>query len=323
MTNGRAISLSGTKVTTDPILTGRGGVRNYKIIYGSIRHSSFVIRHYAGVVVVDADFVVKSPPKRVKNIFNYFLGRTADVRPPSVLWWHEFYNFSCFWRDVPVKKDGNSRSSQQRQNNKEREFIMNQNTQQPNRNPQLNLRESAGNVIADLKFRFANRFPICYRLLGTGNWPTETATTTTHKSMLKTRTQKLLCAAALVLAGITASVALADSNNQSPPTVVGQGTNSCAGVFYAKASMTNGAGGVWITPTNSTISSGTFTNASGGAYSYSLSVQCHNTMKTWCGTNSVTFPATNTFSYSFYIYITSPVPPPTNGEPINLQVNWQ
>jgi hypothetical protein len=42
----------------------------------------------------------------------------------------------------------------------------------------------------------------------------------------------------------------------------------------------------------------------------------------WCDTNSVNFPATNTTSYSLTVYVKSPVPPPTNGQPMNLQITW-
>jgi hypothetical protein len=88
--------------------------------------------------------------------------------------------------------------------------------------------------------------------------------------------------------------------------------------------MTNSAGSVWLTPpTNAT--SGTFTNASGFAPPY-VSVACvlrKSDLMSWCGTNSVTFPVTNTAQYSLTVYVKNTPPPPTNGQPVNLQVIWQ
>jgi hypothetical protein len=90
--------------------------------------------------------------------------------------------------------------------------------------------------------------------------------------------------------------------------------------------MTNSADGTfWITPPTNVVS-GTLKDASDFAAPYS-SVACvlsknHFLLK-WCETNSVTFPATNTDKYSLTIYVKNQTPPPTNGQPMNLQITWK
>lgn len=132
---------------------------------------------------------------------------------------------------------------------------------------------------------------------------------------------------ALTLIGFTASLAWAAQQNENqtrPFTVQSSGSGSgCPGTWTGYAKMTNGAGAFAITPpTNAT--SGTFTDASGFAAPY-VSVACvkRNDLVTWCETNSVTFPATNSKTYQLTVYVKSPVPPPTNGQPMNLQITWQ
>lgn len=129
----------------------------------------------------------------------------------------------------------------------------------------------------------------------------------------------------LSLIGFTACVALADQLNQTIPFTqqTGGSGSGCPGAYKGMAKMTNAAGTYWITPPTNAVS-GTFTDASGFSSPYvSVAyVQCNN-FSSWCGTNSVTFPATNTAQYSFVVYVKSPLPPPTNGQPMNLQVTWQ
>jgi hypothetical protein len=89
--------------------------------------------------------------------------------------------------------------------------------------------------------------------------------------------------------------------------------------------MTNSTDGtLWITPPTNAIS-GTLTDVSIGASNY-VSVACvrrYSDQVKWCDTNSVSFPVTNTAKYSLTVYVKSPLPPPTNGQPMNLQVTWQ
>jgi hypothetical protein len=102
----------------------------------------------------------------------------------------------------------------------------------------------------------------------------------------------------------------------------GSGTG-CPGVFTGYAKMTNGAS-FWFTPPTNTTS-GTLTDASGFPAPY-VSVACvkrKSDLMTWCDTNSVTFPATNNTTYSLTFYVKSPLPPPTNTQPMNLQITWQ
>lgn len=144
--------------------------------------------------------------------------------------------------------------------------------------------------------------------------------------MKANKTTPILCATLLALAGLAVGLAKANETvNQSPGfTQQGGGSGSgCPGVWTGYAKMTNSAGTFWITPpTNAT--SGTFTDASGFASPYNsvAYVKC-NDLHTWCDTNIVTFPATNSKNYQLTVYVKSTVTPPTNGQPMNLQVTWQ
>jgi hypothetical protein len=48
-----------------------------------------------------------------------------------------------------------------------------------------------------------------------------------------------------------------------------------------------------------------------------------NDLGSWCGTNSVSFPASSTKQYKFIIYIKNTPPPPSNGDVLTLSVQWQ
>ena len=140
---------------------------------------------------------------------------------------------------------------------------------------------------------------------------------------LKTST---ICVVALVAAGCSFSGAVAQ---QSTETEVNKATvmtssNQYVGVYYAKSFMTNSSGGLWIIPPTNALT-GTFQDASGfpSPYSSSVLVQRRSDLAWWCtnNNNSVTFPATNS-SYSLTVYVVSSCPPPTNGQPMTLQVTW-
>jgi hypothetical protein len=126
----------------------------------------------------------------------------------------------------------------------------------------------------------------------------------------------------LVLAGFAAGVVWADSEKIPFTKQTGGSGSGCPGAYTGYAKMTNSTGLFWITPPTNT-SSGTFTDASGLGTNY-ISV-AYVTRKsdglTWCGTNSVTFPATNTDQYLLTVYVKN-TPPPTNGQPMNLLVTW-
>jgi hypothetical protein len=132
-----------------------------------------------------------------------------------------------------------------------------------------------------------------------------------------------VCLLAIVtLTGLAAGLAGADQilpfNKQS-----GGSGSGCPGAYTGFAKMTNSAGGIWITPPANT-SSGTFTDASGFSAPYmSVTwVQRKNDGMTWCSTNTVTFPATNSTSYELFVYVKNTPPPPTNGQAMDLQVTW-
>lgn len=89
--------------------------------------------------------------------------------------------------------------------------------------------------------------------------------------------------------------------------------------------MTNTTDGtLWIKPPTNAIS-GTLTDASGfvSPYVSVAYVKRKSDFVTWCGTNSVNFPVTNTAKYALTIYVKSPLPPPTNGQPLDIQITWQ
>jgi hypothetical protein len=129
--------------------------------------------------------------------------------------------------------------------------------------------------------------------------------------------------AALVFCGFAAGMAWADSESIpfTPKTSEGIG---CVGTYTGYAKYTNNAGTLWITPSNG-VTSGTFTDASqfGSNYVSIATATRQVDQMCWCGTNTVTFPATNSQRYQLVVYVKNIPPPPTNGAQINLQINWQ
>jgi len=134
---------------------------------------------------------------------------------------------------------------------------------------------------------------------------------------------KLGCIAALTLVGF--AICLATQVDQSCPSANGQGTSPYIGTYYAIAKMTNSSGTYWITPPANTHT-GTFKDASGfpSPYVSAVVVSRRSDGFAWYtnNNNSITFPATNS-SYTLTVCVTSTTPPPTNGQPMTLQVTWQ
>lgn len=130
--------------------------------------------------------------------------------------------------------------------------------------------------------------------------------------------------AVAAIAGLMACAAVADQQNIPFIAQSGGSGSGCPGTYNGFAKMTNSAGTFWITPPAGTTS-GTFTDASGFASPYVsvASVVRKSDNVKWCYTNSVTFTATNTQQYSLTVYVKSTLPPPTNGQPMTLQINWQ
>ena len=152
---------------------------------------------------------------------------------------------------------------------------------------------------------------------------TESNQLTLTENMKSIFKPKIIYAAILALAGVVACVSRAD--NQSVSFMAGQGGTGtgCPGTYFGCAKMTNNAGTFWIVPPTNTTS-GTFTDASsfGTSYVSTAYVKCNN-LQIWCDTNSVTFPATNSRQYQLIVFVKSAVPPPTNGQPMDLQINWK
>lgn len=142
----------------------------------------------------------------------------------------------------------------------------------------------------------------------------------------KIKTTQTLCATLLAIVGFTACVAMAADTSIQTINFKQQSGGSgsgCPGAYTGFVKMTNSAGAYWITPPTNTTS-GTLTDESafGSNYVSVAYVKCNNFL-TWCGTNSVTFPATNSLKYELVVYVKNSPPPPTNGQPMNLKIAWQ
>jgi hypothetical protein len=141
----------------------------------------------------------------------------------------------------------------------------------------------------------------------------------------KKRTLKIACTAAVVLAGIMGCIASQQTQSDLPTMGEVAGTG-CPGTYYAMARMTNSTGLFWLTPPTGTTN-GIFKDVSGFPHPYTsaTAVVRRSDLNPWCSTstNGVSFPASSSTSYSMTVYVTSKNPPPTNGQPLVLQVTWQ
>lgn len=140
--------------------------------------------------------------------------------------------------------------------------------------------------------------------------------------MKKNKPSKIILTA-LALAGLTGINALGQ-NKQADPAKISTGTNANFGKYYAIARMTNGTS-FWIKPdTNIVVSSGTLTDISGfpAPYASYVMVAPFASGTNFWASNSITFSATNTLTYELTAYVTSPTPPPTNNQPMTLQIKW-
>ena len=143
--------------------------------------------------------------------------------------------------------------------------------------------------------------------------------------MEKQKSTLLTFAAVVGLLLIAGSNTVRADTQTIPFTATGGGSGSgCPGTYTGYAKMTNGSGTFWITPPAGTTN-GTLTDASGFAAPYvSVAVVKRKSDQfAWCGTNSVTFMATNTQQYALTVDVKSTLPPPTNGQPMTLQITWQ
>lgn len=143
--------------------------------------------------------------------------------------------------------------------------------------------------------------------------------------MKTNKTAKIFCATLLTLTGLAAGVVLAEQQAIPFTQQDGGSGSGCPGAYTGFAKMTNSTDGTfWVKPPTNAIN-GTLTDASGFASPYvSVAyVKRKSDSVTWCGTNSVTFPASGTDKYLLTVYVKNTPPPPTNGQPMNLQITWQ
>lgn len=106
-------------------------------------------------------------------------------------------------------------------------------------------------------------------------------------------------------------------------TATGGTLSSCGGDYNGYANITNSATGtMWFTPPAGTTN-GLATDSSGFEAPYTSTIRVTRSDNiSWCGTNSVSFPVINTKKYKFVIYVQSTTPPPTNGQPVTLGLQW-
>jgi hypothetical protein len=114
------------------------------------------------------------------------------------------------------------------------------------------------------------------------------------------------------------------ANSTNPPVTVtasgplvgspGGSPGSCPAPYCQQARVTNDANGsIWFTP-QSGATTGTLTDVTQPPVSgYTSDVQVLNrfTGARWCGTTTVTFPASSSYQYGFFIYALSPACPPS------------
>jgi len=112
----------------------------------------------------------------------------------------------------------------------------------------------------------------------------------------------------------------------SGPIQAGTGTKSCPGAYTGWVTFKNTSGSSWWTPATGATNC-TITDLSRGNYNppYIPVVQAVDniTLASWCGTNTVSFPVTGSHKYQFTTFIKNPMPPPTQGDALTLDILWQ
>jgi len=128
--------------------------------------------------------------------------------------------------------------------------------------------------------------------------------------------------ALILLASLATNIVQADDET-IPFTAKTGGGSGCPGAYTGFAKMTNSTGSLWIKPPTNAVS-GTLTDISGfpPPYVSVANVTRKSDLVSWCGTNSVTFPATNSTTYELFVFVKNTPPPPTNGQPLTLQIVW-
>ena len=101
----------------------------------------------------------------------------------------------------------------------------------------------------------------------------------------------------------------------------GTGTD-CPGPYTAIVTMTNSTGSIWITApagtTNAVLSDASPYPA---PYASVVATMCKNNGMTWCGPDSISFPAVGGNNYQMKLFVVSGTV--TNGQPLTLQITWQ
>jgi hypothetical protein len=139
---------------------------------------------------------------------------------------------------------------------------------------------------------------------------------------------RLWCAIAIFAVGCLAGIELLRADvivTQSAFKKQSGKLGSCPGAYNGYTTLTNSSGSWFSPPTNPVPSSCTVTDTTGLGTNFRATFFASRLSdgNTWCATNSLTIPVTNTDQYQFIEYITSPVPPPTNGQTLSYQLNWQ
>jgi hypothetical protein len=132
---------------------------------------------------------------------------------------------------------------------------------------------------------------------------------------------------AIAIAAITIALAIPTQaqSTQTKTISISKGTSGggCPGTYLGYLKMTNSLGTYWVTPPAGT-SYGTLSDVSGyGApYVSVATVVRQSDFMTWCGTNGVSFPATNTMKYSLTIYVKVPTPTNATTQTVTGQIVW-
>jgi hypothetical protein len=142
---------------------------------------------------------------------------------------------------------------------------------------------------------------------------------------VKTTLKHACCLTALALTGCLTPVAWAQTYVQNASGIIQSGGagSDCPGPFTAYATMTNGAGSIWITPPAGTTNA-TLTDISVFPPPYASVAEAmrKSDLMTCCSDTTVSFPVTNGNSFGLKVFVISP--PPTNSPfKLILQINWQ
>jgi hypothetical protein len=106
--------------------------------------------------------------------------------------------------------------------------------------------------------------------------------------------------------------------------IPGSGSTSCCGSYTGMAYITNSATGtlVFTPPAGATNCIATDVSGLASPYESVVKVTRTDNLFSTCGTNSISFPVSSNKSYKFNIYIKNTPPPPSAGDTLTLDVQW-